>query len=169
VFVIGDMAYFEQDGQPLPMVAPPAMQGGEYVARCILAREKGEEIEPFRYVDKGSMAVIGRGSAVASVEEYPSAGFIAWLAWLGLHLYYLIGFRNRVLTLVNWAYEFFFYDRQVRLITRSTPDGDASTAPKSVTEPVAPPSASVTAGTAPSPAHAEGATPIPVSASAPAS
>ena len=148
VSVIGDMAYFEQDGQALPMVAPPAMQGGLYVARKILAHEKNEEIEPFHYVDKGSMAVIGRGSAVASVKNIHLQGFVAWLAWLGLHIYYLVGLRNRVLTVINWAYEFFFYDRQVRLITRAQVDGDASTAPKNVTEPTAPPTESVTAGTA---------------------
>ena len=147
VFVIGDMAYVEQDGQALPMVAPPAMQGGNYVARAIMARERGEEIEPFHYVDKGSMAVIGRGSAVASVKNIHLQGFVAWLAWLGLHLFYLVGFRNRVITVVNWVYEFFFYDRQVRLITRANLDGDASVAPKSVTEAVAPPTKSVTAGT----------------------
>ena len=145
VFIIGDMAYFEQDGQALPMIAPPAMQGGNYVARAILARERGEEIEPFHYVDKGSMAVIGRGSAVASVKNIHLQGFVAWLAWLGLHLFYLVGFRNRVITVVNWVYEFFFYDRQVRLITRANLDGDASTAPKSVTEAVAPPKESATA------------------------
>ena len=143
--MIGDMAYFEQDGQALPMVAPPAMQGGLYVARKILATERGEEIEPFHYVDKGSMAVIGRGSAVASVKNIHLQGFVAWLAWLGLHIYYLVGLRNRVLTVINWAYEFFFYDRQVRLITRAQFDGDASVAPKSVTEPVAPPTESATA------------------------
>jgi NADH dehydrogenase len=129
------------------MVAPPAMQGGYYSARAILAREKGEQIEPFHYVDKGSMAVIGRGSAVASVKNIHLQGFFAWLAWLGLHIYYLVGFRNRILTVINWAYEFFSFDRQVRLITRATIEGDASTAPKSVTEPIAPPTESVTAGT----------------------
>ncbi len=139
VSVIGDMAYFEQDGAPLPMVAPPAMQGGDYVARRILAHEKGKTIAPFHYVDKGSMAVIGRGSAVASVKNLHLQGFVAWLAWLGLHLFYLVGFRNRVLTVVNWVVEFFFYDRQVRLITRTNIDSDASIAPQNVTELVSPP------------------------------
>lgn len=151
VFIIGDMAYLEQDGQPLPMVAPPAMQGGTYVARKILATEKGEETEPFHYVDKGSMAVIGRGSAVASVKSLHMQGFFAWLAWLALHLYYLVGFRNRVLAVVNWAYEFFAYDRQVRLITRVRVDGDASVAPQSTNTPAPPPAASNSAGTASAP------------------
>ena len=144
VSIIGDMAYFEQDGQPLPMVAPPAMQGGTYVAHKILATEKGETVAPFHYVDKGSMAVIGRGSAVASVKNIHLQGFFAWLAWLGLHLFYLVGFRNRVLAVVNWAYSFFSYDSQVRLITRAQLDGDASVAPHEANTPIA----SATAGSA---------------------
>ncbi len=119
VFVIGDMAYLEQNGDALPMVAPVAMQGGVYAAETILKREKGEMVKPFHFFDKGSMAVIGRGSAVASAFGISLQGFFAWLAWLGLHLFYLVGFRNRLFTLVNWVYEFLFYDRQVRLITRN--------------------------------------------------
>lgn len=119
VFVIGDMAYLEQNGEALPMVAPVAMQGGEYVADAIIKRNRGEVVAPFRYFDKGSMAVIGRGSAVAAAFGIGIQGFFAWLAWLGLHLFYLVGFRNRIMTLLNWGYEFLFYDRQVRLITKN--------------------------------------------------
>ncbi|MBV9865661.1 MAG: NAD(P)/FAD-dependent oxidoreductase [Abitibacteriaceae bacterium] len=118
VFVIGDMAHLEQDGTPLPMLAPVAMQEGEYVAKAIVQREQGGQIKPFRYWDKGTMAVIGRSSAVANVGPLKLMGFFAWLAWLGLHLFYLIGFRNRVLTAIDWAFDYLFFDRQVRLITR---------------------------------------------------
>lgn len=118
VFVIGDLMHLEQDGQPLPMVAPVAMQGGEYAARAIRKRERGETPKPFRYFDKGSMAVIGRNAAVASSFGISMKGFIAWLAWLALHLFYLIGFRNRLLTLINWGFDYLLFDRQVRLITR---------------------------------------------------
>ena len=119
IFIIGDLMYLEQDGAPLPMVAPVAMQGGKFAARAILAREKQQKIEPFRYYDKGSMAVIGRSTAVAMTGKLSMKGFIAWVAWLLLHVYYLIGFRNRVMTLMSLAHDYIFYDRQVRLITRN--------------------------------------------------
>jgi NADH dehydrogenase len=118
IFVIGDLMHLEQDGAPLPMVAPVAMQGGKHAARVILAREQSKKIEPFHYFDKGSMAVIGRNSAIAMAKGLKMKGFIAWVAWLLLHVYYLIGFRNRALTLMSWAHDYIFYDRQVRLITR---------------------------------------------------
>jgi NADH dehydrogenase len=119
IFVIGDLMYLEQDGKPLPMVAPVAMQGGKYVARLLKAREKKQTLPPFKYFDKGSMAVIGRNTAIAMTGPLKLKGFIAWVAWLILHVYYLIGFRNRVMTMMSWAHDYFFYDRQVRLITRS--------------------------------------------------
>ena len=118
IFIVGDLMSLEQDGAPLPMVAPVAMQGGKYAARAILAREKQQKIEPFRYFDKGSMAVIGRNTAVAMTGPLKMKGFIAWVAWLILHVYYLIGFRNRAMALMSWAHDYIFYDRQVRLITR---------------------------------------------------
>lgn len=118
IFVIGDLMYLEQDGRPLPMVAPVAMQGGRYAARAILAREEKKKIAPFRYFDKGSMSVIGRSAAVATTGKLKMKGFIAWIAWLILHLYYIIGFRNRVTALLSWAHDYIFYDRQIRLITR---------------------------------------------------
>ncbi len=118
VVVIGDMAYVEQDGKPLPMMAPVAMQQGEYAAKAILAREKGQRVEPFRYVDRGTMAVIGRGAAVARVFGMNFKGFAAWLVWLALHLFMLIGFRNRMVVLLGWAVDYFSFDRKVRLILR---------------------------------------------------
>lgn len=117
VFVVGDMAYLEQDGVPLPMVAPVAMQQGEHAARAILARRLDRPAPPFRYRDKGSMATIGRSSAVAMALDRNFSGFPAWVVWLALHLMYLVGFRNRILVLLNWAFYYFFHERQVRLIT----------------------------------------------------
>ena len=119
VYVIGDMAHLEHDGQALPMVAPVAMQMGEYAGRA-LAREKGEELPPFRYRDKGSMATIGRNAAVATAFGMNLRGYLAWLVWLLLHLYYLIGFRNRIVVMLNWAWYYWFHERQVRLITTRT-------------------------------------------------
>ncbi len=122
VFVIGDMAYLEQDGAPLPAIAPVAIQMGEYAAKAILHREstgaaRESPLPPFRYHNRGAMAVIGRGAAVATIFGLSLSGFAAWLVWLGLHLYTLIGFRNRLMVLINWAYDYLFFDRKVRLIT----------------------------------------------------
>jgi NADH:ubiquinone reductase (H+-translocating) len=124
VFVIGDMAHLEQDGTPLPMLAPVAMQQGEYAARAIILREQGQSPAPFRYWDKGFMAVIGRNAAVAVAKGIKLQGFIAWLAWLGLHLYFLIGWRNRAITLLNWGYDYLFQNRRVRLITYQPSNSD---------------------------------------------
>lgn len=118
VLVIGDMAYLEQDGSALPMTAPVAMQMGTYAGRAILAQEGGTNLPPFRYQDKGSMATIGRNAAVASAFGISFRGYLAWLVWLLLHLYYLIGFRNRIVVMLNWVWYYWFHERQVRLITR---------------------------------------------------
>jgi NADH:quinone reductase (non-electrogenic) len=118
VFVIGDMAYLEQDGAPLPMTAPVAMQMGIYAGKAILAREEGTSLPPFRFRDKGSMATIGRNAAVATAFGMNFRGYLAWLVWLLLHLYYLIGFRNRIVVMLNWVWYYWFHERQVRLITR---------------------------------------------------
>lgn len=117
VFVIGDMACSLEDGVPLPMMAPVASQQGDYVARMICAREQGRSLPPFHYKDKGAMATIGRSSAVAVASGFKFRGYTAWLAWLLLHLYYLIGFRNRLVVMMNWTYAYWFQERQVRLIT----------------------------------------------------
>jgi NADH dehydrogenase len=117
VFVIGDMAWLEQDSKVLPMIAPVAMQMGIYAGRAILAREAGTTLPPFSYRDKGSMATIGRNTAVAAAFGMSLKGYPAWLAWLLLHIYYLIGFRNRIVVLLNWVWYYWYHERQVRLIT----------------------------------------------------
>ncbi|MDW7645397.1 MAG: NAD(P)/FAD-dependent oxidoreductase [Desulfuromonadales bacterium] len=122
VFVIGDMAYLEQDGSALPMTAPVAMQMGIYAGKAILAREKGTPLSPFHFRDKGSMATIGRSAAVASAFGMNFRGYFAWLVWLLLHLYYLIGFRNRTVVMLNWIWYYWFHERQVRLITHRESD-----------------------------------------------
>lgn len=119
VFVIGDLAAFVQDGRELPMLARPAMQAGAHVAENILRLERHESLIPFRYRDPGIMATIGRNSAVAQFKRIALTGFVGWLAWLLLHLVLLIGFRNRFAVLLNWAWEYIFYDRPVRLIARA--------------------------------------------------
>lgn len=117
VFVVGDMACSLENGAPLPMMAPVAIQQGNYAARKIRAREEGKTLPPFRYRDKGAMATIGRSSAVATAAGFNFRGYIAWVTWLLLHLYYLIGFRNRLVVMMNWTYAYWFQERQVRLIT----------------------------------------------------
>ena len=123
VFVVGDMAYLEQDGEPLPMVAPVAMQQGEFAGRAVLRKILGKPVAPFRYRDKGTMATIGRSAAVATAFGRNFSGFLAWIVWLGLHLMYLVGFRNRLLVLIDWAFYYFLHERQVRLITREGEGG----------------------------------------------
>ncbi len=117
VFVIGDLAAIKQSGKPVPGVAPAAMQGGKHAARAILASIKGQPRKPFRYVDKGSLATIGRHSAVAEIGKLHLSGFVAWIAWSLIHVFFLIGFRNRVLVMIEWAYLYLFRDRGSRLIT----------------------------------------------------
>jgi NADH dehydrogenase len=119
VFVIGDLAGCVQDGEELPMVAPPAMQQARYVARTIRRDLAGKPLAPFRYRDKGIMATIGRKAAVAESGRIALTGFFGWVAWLFLHLFYIIGFRNRFVVLLYWAIEYFRYDRPVRLIARA--------------------------------------------------
>ncbi|HEX9346831.1 MAG TPA: NAD(P)/FAD-dependent oxidoreductase [Gemmatimonadales bacterium] len=118
VFMIGDAAYLEQDGEPLPMVAPVAIQMGQFVARNIKRQVRGQALEPFRYRDQGTLATIGRNAAVANVYGIKATGFLAWVMWLGIHIIQLIGFRNKLFVLINWAWDYFFYERAARLITR---------------------------------------------------
>jgi NADH dehydrogenase len=127
IFVIGDLAHFEQEGVPLPGVAPVAMQQGGYVARAIEARLDGKAIEPFRYVDKGRLAVIGRAAAVADFGRFRFSGYPAWLLWVFVHLTYLVGFQNRLLVLLQWAWNYFTRNRSARLITGKEPWGRGST------------------------------------------
>jgi NADH:ubiquinone reductase (H+-translocating) len=117
VFVLGDLAAHVQEGKPLPGVAPAAMQTGRYAARRILDAIQGRATKPFRYVDKGSLATIGRASAVAEIGRLKLSGFPAWAAWLLIHIFFLIGFRNRFFVLAEWAWIYFTYERGARLIT----------------------------------------------------
>lgn len=118
VYIIGDAAYFEENGKPLPMVAPVATQQGEQAVENILADLQGKPLKTFRYTDMGSMATIGRNAAVAHAFGMKFHGFMAWVVWLVVHLIGLIGFRNRLIVLINWTWDYFFYDRAVRLISR---------------------------------------------------
>ena len=118
VFAVGDMVSVR--GMDLPGLAPVAMQEGRYVARVIKARLEGRPHEPFHYVDKGNLATIGRARAVAEIKKMKLAGGIAWLAWLGVHLWYLIGFQNRLLVLIRWLFSFATRGRGARLITGQT-------------------------------------------------
>lgn len=117
IFVIGDLASLQEDGKPLPGVAPVAMQQGRHAAANIARAVRGEPLVPFRYHDKGSLAVIGRGAGVAAFEKSTWSGAIAWWAWLLVHIFYLIGFRNRVLVLLQWAWAYLAWQRGARLIT----------------------------------------------------
>jgi NADH dehydrogenase len=117
-FVIGDAAAFlDADGHQMPGVAQVAMQGGTHAAQTILRRIRGEAAQPFVYHDRGSMAIIGRGSAIADIRGLRFSGPIAWLAWLFLHIFELIGFRNRLVVMIAWATAYFTRQRSVRLIT----------------------------------------------------
>jgi NADH:quinone reductase (non-electrogenic) len=118
VFVLGDMANFsQQDGRPLPGVAPVAIQQGRYVAKLIRARLNGRPLPPFRYRNLGNLATIGRSAAVAEFGKVHLSGFLAWWIWLFVHLLNLVSFRNRILVLIQWGWSYFSYDRSARLIT----------------------------------------------------
>jgi NADH:ubiquinone reductase (H+-translocating) len=122
VFVVGDLAHFEQDGHQIPGVAQPAMQMGDHVAKFIAADLAGKPRPAFRYFDKGDMATIGRMAAVAKVEwpfKAHLSGFSAWITWVTVHIFFLIGFRNRISVLINWAWTYFNFTRGARLITGS--------------------------------------------------
>jgi NADH:ubiquinone reductase (H+-translocating) len=118
VFVIGDLAAAaDRKGRPYPQLAPVALQAGRHTARNIERRRRGKRTRAFRYVDKGIMATIGRRSAVAELPFHIRFwGTLGWLSWLGLHLVFLIGFRNRVVVLVNWTFNYFKWDRGHRVI-----------------------------------------------------
>jgi NADH dehydrogenase len=119
VYVVGDLASIAGDGgKPLPGVAQVAMQGGSYVARAIRRRLDGRrEIPPFHYFDKGELAVIGRGSAVADIFGLRLSGLVAWLVWLFIHLMYLVQFQSRVVVFIQWGFHYLTFDRGARLIT----------------------------------------------------
>jgi NADH dehydrogenase len=118
ILVIGDLANFShQNGKPLPGVAPVAIQQGKYAARLIRGRVAGKPVKPFHYWDKGNLATIGRKSAVADFGFIRFSGPIAWLAWLFIHLMYLVGFENRIVVLIRWMYNYITRNRGARLIT----------------------------------------------------
>ena len=118
VFVLGDAAAFNhQKGGTLPGICPVAIQMGEYAAGVIRGEVAGRPRRPFNYWDKGQLAVIGRGQAVADIWKLHFGGFFAWLTWIFVHIFFLIGFRNRVLVLLEWAWSYFTYSRGARLIT----------------------------------------------------
>jgi NADH dehydrogenase len=117
IFVVGDAAYLEWKGSPLPGVAPVAMQQGRYAAHVILERLRGRPLPPFRYLNKGNLAVIGRAAGVADFGRLRFHGFPAWFLWLTVHLMYLAQFRNRILVFVRWGFQYLTFDRGARLIT----------------------------------------------------
>jgi len=123
VFLIGDAAYLpDQHGQALPMVAPVAMQQADLAVKNLLCMIESRPLHPFKYKDLGSMATIGRNQAVAELFGLRFRGWLAWLVWLFVHLMQLVGFRNRLVVLINWAWQYLFYDRAVRLIEKGDCD-----------------------------------------------
>ncbi len=118
VSVVGDLAAVTQDGKPVPGIAPAAMQMGRTAARNVLRRVHGEPGQPFRYLDKGIFAVIGRGSAVGTLfARWDLSGVVAWFVWVSVHLMYLVGFRSRIAVLFTWFYSYLTWRRIARLIT----------------------------------------------------
>jgi NADH dehydrogenase len=131
VFVIGDLAALEQDGKPVPGLAPAAMQEGRFVARAIVAELAGEQVKPFRYLDKGTLATIGRSRAVGALPGgVKLSGFVAWIAYATVHLYYLLGALRRVRVLLSWVWSFVTYGRGARLIPRTWAEDPAVTRPR---------------------------------------
>jgi NADH dehydrogenase len=122
IFVAGDICALQQGGAWLPGVAQVAMQEGVHAARNILRAIAGRPLEPFRYRDYGIMATIGRGSAVGEIFGLKISGFFAWLFWIFLHIFWLIGFRNRFVVMTEWAWAYMTAQRRVRLITGDKPD-----------------------------------------------
>jgi NADH:ubiquinone reductase (H+-translocating) len=122
VFVIGDLASLKDaNGNPLPGVAPVALQEGRAVAKTITGDLRDAPRKDFHYVDKGSLATIGRAAAIAQFGKLHISGYFAWLAWLFVHVFFLIGFRNRLIVMIQWAWSYLTYERGARLIT-----GDAT-------------------------------------------
>ena len=130
VFVIGDLAACtDAAGKPLPGLAPVAIQQGEHAARAIVRAMRGEAREPFRYRDRGTMATVGRAAAVVTLGRLRLSGYPAWLLWCFIHILWLIGFRNRFLVMVEWAWAYLRFERSARLITRETAPSASSPGP----------------------------------------
>jgi NADH dehydrogenase len=120
VFALGDMVRVRNKAgevEVLPGVAPVAMQQGRYAAKVVRARLRGDDTPPFHYIDKGNLATIGRAAAVADIKGLKLSGFIAWTTWLVVHLWYLVGFQNRILVFIRWMFSFVTRGRGARLIT----------------------------------------------------
>jgi NADH dehydrogenase len=121
IFVVGDLCAFVDNGRPLPGVAQVAMQQGAHAAHNIVRAVGGKPLEPFHYRDYGILATIGRGAAVGDVYGFKISGYFAWLFWLFLHIFWLIGFRNRLAVMSEWAWAYLTFQRRVRLITSEKP------------------------------------------------
>jgi len=136
IFVIGDAAYLEdKNGDPLPALAPVALQQGKYVGTLLKDKVQGKEPGPFAYVDKGTMATIGRAKAVADIRGFKFSGVFAWLLWSLIHIFFLIGFRNRLRVFMEWVWHYITFKRGVRIISeRSVKNQKKSTAPVEVEE-----------------------------------
>ena len=118
IFVVGDLANFShQNGKPIPGVAPVAMQEGQYIASLLQKRLEGKDLPPFHYIDRGSLAVIGRNAAVVDLGKIKFSGLLAWLAWVFIHIYYLIEFDNKLVVMLQWGWNYFTRKRGARLIT----------------------------------------------------
>jgi NADH:ubiquinone reductase (H+-translocating) len=118
-FVIGDASFLlDEKGQPLPMISTVAIQQGVFTAKSIRNLMSGKALTHFHYKDPGLLATIGRNAAVARIWGISFSGYIAWVIWVFLHIYRIIGFRNRIIVMFNWAWDYVFYDNQVRLITK---------------------------------------------------
>jgi NADH dehydrogenase len=128
IFVVGDIAYsLDRHGKPLPGVAQVAMQGGEYAARTIAKRVRGQtNSQPFHYFNKGDLAVIGRGKAVADIFGMHLAGFPAWLVWVFIHLLYIVEFQSRVLVMLQWGFLYLTFNRGALLITGKAAEASVS-------------------------------------------
>lgn len=151
VFVVGDLTSLTdpKTGKPVPGVAPAAIQMGEHAAANVLRAAAGQPMTPFQYWDKGSMAVIGRGRAVAMTDGWSFGGWLAWLAWALVHVLYLIGFRNRFLVMLQWAWQYLTFQSGARLITEERDDGSLTRMRELIARPPA-------AGEARAPAVASG-------------
>lgn len=119
VFICGDLAYLEQDGKGLPMIAPVATQQGIHSAKNILRMINAKRLKPFRYNDRGSMVTVGRNSAVTKFAGFEVRGFLAWVLWLFIHIFYLIGFRNKLFVMISWFRDYMLYERAGRMIIPS--------------------------------------------------
>jgi NADH dehydrogenase len=126
IFVAGDLASVSSDGKPVPGIAPAAKQMGNHVARTILARLDGKSSRPFRYRDYGNLATIGRMAAVVDLRGFRFSGAIAWFFWLIAHIFFLIGFRNRLAVMLNWIWAYSSSERAARIIVGDTNERDDS-------------------------------------------